>query len=350
MMSEASTERLLSMQRNWAVLLAILLPLPTYAGVLRVPEGHKTIQAAVDAAAPGDTVLLAPGTYTDTVRVTGKEALFIVGEKGREKTIWDGGEKSIPLTATDNKGLLTLHGITFQRGFAVSNGGGFFGEQTPVRIRECRFFSNRADNSGGGLSLMNCREVTVERCVFEGNSCIQEASAISIVGGRGEVAENTVRDNLGGLAVVLIQSACRVRDNVIVRNTCSEFGPLAYQLALSAVIDGNTIAWNSGKEGMGSILLQMGNVRAERNLVCNNSGASGFFVQTEDGLVELAHNNVWENGGGGYIGCDPGREDMALDPLFCNPKDGDYRLRSGSPCLSADEGSVRIGALGEGCP
>lgn len=38
-------------------------------GVLRVPADHATIQAAVDAAAPGDLVLVAPGVYTENVLV-----------------------------------------------------------------------------------------------------------------------------------------------------------------------------------------------------------------------------------------------------------------------------------------
>src|SRR3546814_18626456 len=37
---------------------------------VRVPEDHDTIQAAVDAANPGDLVLIAPGTYEEAVAVT----------------------------------------------------------------------------------------------------------------------------------------------------------------------------------------------------------------------------------------------------------------------------------------
>lgn len=37
---------------------------------IRVPEDHDTIQSAVDAAAPGDLVLIGPGTYKEEVTVT----------------------------------------------------------------------------------------------------------------------------------------------------------------------------------------------------------------------------------------------------------------------------------------
>ena len=39
-------------------------------GVINVPEDHATIQEAVDAAAPGDLILVAPGTYSEAVNVT----------------------------------------------------------------------------------------------------------------------------------------------------------------------------------------------------------------------------------------------------------------------------------------
>jgi plastocyanin len=57
--------------------------------VLRVPADHETIQAAVDAATPGDLVLVAPGVYRESVRVT-TPSLVIRGED-RNETILDGG-------------------------------------------------------------------------------------------------------------------------------------------------------------------------------------------------------------------------------------------------------------------
>lgn len=56
--------------------------------VLRVPDDHETIQAAVDAAEPGDLVLISPGVYNEAVDVT-TENLTIRGVD-RNETILDG--------------------------------------------------------------------------------------------------------------------------------------------------------------------------------------------------------------------------------------------------------------------
>jgi len=57
--------------------------------VLLVPDEHPTIQAAVDAAEPGDLVLIAPGTYREAVRVA-TERIVLRGLE-RDGVVLDGG-------------------------------------------------------------------------------------------------------------------------------------------------------------------------------------------------------------------------------------------------------------------
>ncbi|MEX2626626.1 MAG: right-handed parallel beta-helix repeat-containing protein, partial [Ilumatobacteraceae bacterium] len=60
----------------------------TGAGVIEVPGDHATIQEAVDAAAPGDLVLVAPGVYNEAVNVT-TDRLTIRG-LDRDQVVLDG--------------------------------------------------------------------------------------------------------------------------------------------------------------------------------------------------------------------------------------------------------------------
>ncbi|MCC6489667.1 MAG: right-handed parallel beta-helix repeat-containing protein, partial [Candidatus Hydrogenedentes bacterium] len=54
------------------------------AADLSVPDSYPGIQAAIDAGSPGDTVLVKPGTYTETLRL--KDGVSLKGEN-RDKTI-----------------------------------------------------------------------------------------------------------------------------------------------------------------------------------------------------------------------------------------------------------------------
>ena len=84
--------------------LGIAQPPGAQSAVWDVFENGKgttpTIQEAIDACAPGDTVLVWPGTYYENLNFWGKD-VFLVSKAGREATILDGSNSDAIIVIRD---------------------------------------------------------------------------------------------------------------------------------------------------------------------------------------------------------------------------------------------------------
>ena len=76
--------------KGFGLLLALIVNFAAQASVINVPAAQPTIQAGINAANNGDTVLVAPGTYTENINFMGK-AITVKSSKGASLTIVDGG-------------------------------------------------------------------------------------------------------------------------------------------------------------------------------------------------------------------------------------------------------------------
>ena len=85
----------------------------TRAATLHVPGGHPTIAAAIQAAAPGDTVLVASGTYLEH-DIHLASGVAVLGETGdpRDVTI-DAEGKGRGFVSIDNGASTILAAPTF---------------------------------------------------------------------------------------------------------------------------------------------------------------------------------------------------------------------------------------------
>ncbi|MDY5955217.1 MAG: hypothetical protein SPK06_07310 [Kiritimatiellia bacterium] len=187
------------------VLLPPSPPKPTTPGQTRrvgPKEQFKTIQAAIDAASPGDTIVVAPGIYSPIV--SSNAYLVIRAEKGADETIIDGAttQRCAQLTACPfgPMGAQTntvLEGFTLRNGQAgrtrfhrnrgglaiggtyrdchFSNGEAQYGGALAYGLAErCRFTLNHATKCGGALVFSTGLD-----CRFEDNRCDFDGGAVA---------------------------------------------------------------------------------------------------------------------------------------------------------------------------
>src|SRR5215471_2526966 len=74
---------------------------------INVPGDQATIQGAINAANNGDTVLVAPGTYTENINFNGK-AITVTSSVGAAQTIIDGGAKAPVVVFNTGEGFKSV--------------------------------------------------------------------------------------------------------------------------------------------------------------------------------------------------------------------------------------------------
>lgn len=272
-----------------------------WGGVLRrVPQQYPTIQAAIDSATDGDTVLVSEGTYFENIRFRGKSihvasTYLTTRDTARiAGTIIDGSKSPNPdsasvvyfLSGEDTTSVLcgfTITGGTGTMRDDPSNGrtrcGGGIYSRSGGRISHNTITLNSAIDAnsaeGGGLDFVPLAASTV---IIEDNTIAQNTA--SSPGNYGYV-------NGGGLSVIGNGSPVLVRivDNVIIDN-------LAYTTSRGYYGQGGGIGASS------ATLTITGNLIARNRVLVPFSeiyGSSGGGVIIYDSDLIVAHNVIDEN-------------------------------------------------------
>ena len=233
----------------------------SHATVIHVPAGQPTIQAGISAASSGDTVLIAPRTYSETIDFLGKSivvgSLYLTpGDPAYvASTIMDGGGTAGPLASftSGEDSLSMLVGMTLQHGRA-SWGGAVFCSGGSPRISDCVIFANEAPYEGGGIYSAESDPI-IENCRVEDNSAIDgSGGGIFVTAGAPRISGCVFSGNFAhstGGAILCWESSPVITDNVIDGNSSSgNYAGGIYSRDCNAVIARNVFSNNSA-DGIG---------------------------------------------------------------------------------------------------
>ena len=148
------------------LLLAVSLTLvsPDRADARRhfVPKEHRTLQAAIDAAAPGDTLWVSAGTYRGPFTL--KKPLTLFADAGPESTILDGGD-SVRVLHIEGVRRGGIFGFGIRGGKAVAGGGIYALRDTSFAIDYCVFTKNWES----AVASWQSQELKIANCQFTEN-------------------------------------------------------------------------------------------------------------------------------------------------------------------------------------
>jgi len=283
----------------------------------------RSIQAALAGAAPGDTVVLAPGRYAEDVRTvrdgTRAEPIAIVGAPGA--VVQGAGAENVIAIDHDHHLLcgFTVDGLHGDRGSAAGYRDGLL---RAAGVTGLRLLAMDFRNAGGACVRIaggsNGNEVAwsaFEACgvrdfVFGGAGRSGEAIAIGTASGAGEPDrsdENHVHDNrfdTGGNECVAIEAPSA--GNVIERNRCT--GQLdAASGGMASRGSGNLFLDNEigGNVGAGIVLGGAGEAEGIDNVATGNvirDNAGGGVKVTRAPQRRVCGNTLAGNAAGDAVG------------------------------------------------
>jgi len=312
------------------------------------PADFSAIQAAIDDANDGDTVLIADGRYTGAgnrdLDFHGK-AITVKSQNGPEHCIIDcNGTPSEPHRGfyfhSFERQDSVLSGLTVTNGYAVA-GGGIYCDRGSPTIENCIIARNQAEGAGGICWVVDSsQEAALSGCVVVDNRA----------------------DYVGGIFVGTYGASLTVRNCLIAGNTAVyEGGGVGADTFDMLTFEACTFAHNAAELG-GGLFCYEGDFVLRNCILWGNSAAIGpeimifdchcappcttlniYYCDLQGGREGVHGYNCFEYG----IFFREGNIDA--DPWFADPNKGDYHLRSQAGRYDPNEGRWKIDEVTSPC-
>jgi len=361
------------------------------------PDGSgnaPTIQAGIDSAATGDTVLVDPGTYSEELLFRGRD-IVVRSSNGPQQTFIDaaglGGGFVVQFRNGESReavlegftithgsgGILiieaqpTVTGNVITENSLAQNGGGIwcsantFYPWFPL-IKGNTITNNRAQNLAGGIGTLQRMVPEIRDNYIAGNEArdgdgggvyyrtLDDGALITgnIIG------NNRAGDHGGGIYIGNALSSTvlsvEVSSNLVSNNyahgsqVTGNSGGGLWLWQTQAWVHHNTIVANTGDGpnnafGGGIVMEQMGSPTIEQNIIA--FGIKGGGIWCGNGATPTIRNNLaWQNvGGDGVQDCPnwwQSNGNVIDNPYFCDMAAGDFTVASNSGVMTHPAGPL----------
>lgn len=308
------------------LLLKVIVVEVCYGHTILVPQNHTTIQAAIDEASNGDTVLVDEGTYVENIFFNGKSIVvasrFVIDHNPDHilNTIIDGSSGIQGVNGSCVHFINNEDSTAVIQGFKLANGTGSKAENyiegggvlligSSATVRNNLIVNGHVPNGGGGISS------------FRPNS-------------EAHIYNNIIVNNSGSLyagGIVLNWTGGIIRNNIIMNNTGGPNwgggGILIWDIGTkTAIVENNTIICNKSEDDGGGIITHRSGTPIIRNNIIwgnvQNNGNQATF--NSNAILEYNSSDIQLQGTGNISG-DPDLEDIT------------FSLKTGSACINAGD-------------
>jgi len=349
---------------------------------------YTTIGAAINASSEGDTILVAPGTYSGdgnrdldfggvniTLRAASARDSTVIDCEGEGRAFhFHNGETAASViegfiirngTAAQGGAIRcegaspTINGVAFRSNTTTREGGAIFCKESSPTLTDVTFTGNAIEGvnvRSGGAVFCDHSSLVIENGVFRENDSGGSGGAIGGVFSSLDLSNVTFIGNgasfAGGAILLADANWAREQTSIVGATFVANSAYLGGAISLSGsspYIARATFARNVGIQG-GNIFCQNGSRPSiNRSIIAFSTGGGAIVCLDETDVPSTTRSCVYGNAGGDDL-CGNQSENLFVDPLFCDMNEDDVSLCENSECLAENNAwGVQIGALGSGC-